>query len=151
MSFRSHTGLALTISLLMLSTPVATADVKPTPSPTSKSSFANLREQYEIAIQDFRLQVKLREQERRQIRQIFILAVMGANKTAKMALRMSTTPEAKTVIIATQKKAVALAVTVRDSAIQEMGPEPIKPIKPIKPEALKAKVKTKSSKPSPSP
>jgi hypothetical protein len=69
-------------------------------------------------------------------------AVTQANKTAKSALGLATTPETKATIISVQRNAIALAVLARDGAILSMEPapvQPIKPIKPIRPKVSKAK------------
>ena len=144
-------GLALSVGMLVLNTPVAFADATTTPKPTPQSSFDTAMLQHKIDMQKYRTQMLEREKIRREITQRFMTAVVQANKTAKSALGAATTPEAKATIISVQKNSVALAVLARDSAILLMEPAPIQPIKPMRPEVSKAKNQATPSKPSPSP
>ncbi len=147
-------GLALSVCMLVLNTPVAFADASMTPKPTPQSSFDAAMLQYKLEMDKYRIQIQEREKIRKEITQRFMTAVTQANKTAKSALGLATTPETKATIISVQRNAIALAVLARDAALLSMEPapvQPIKPIKPIRPGVSKAKTQATPGKPSPSP
>ena len=147
-------GLALSVCMLVLNTPVAFADAGMTPKPTPQSSFDAAMLQYKLEMDKYRIQIQEREKIQKEITQRFMTAVTQANKTAKSALGLATTPETKATIISVQRNAIALAVLARDAALLSMEPapvQPIKPIKPIRPGVSKAKTQATPGKPSPSP
>lgn len=144
-------GLALSVGMLVLNTPMALADASMTPKPTPQSSFDAAMLQYKLEMDKYRIQIQEREKIRKEITQRFMTAVTQANKTAKSALGLATTPETKATIISVQRNAIALAVLARDGAILSMEPAPVQPIKPIRPAVSKVKSQATPRKPSPSP
>lgn len=144
-------GLALSVGMLVLNTPVAFAADIATPKPTPQSSFDAAMLQYRLEMDKYRSAIQEREKIRKEITQRFMTAVTQANKTAKSELAAAITPEAKATIISLQKNSVALAVVARDSAILSMEPAPVQPTKPSKSELPNSKSQEKPVKPSPSP
>lgn len=144
-------GLALSVGMLVLNTPVAFAADIATPKPTPQSSFDAAMLQYRLEMDKYRSAIQEREKIRKEITQRFMTAVTQANKTAKSELAAAITPEAKATIISLQKNSVALAVLARDGAILSMEPAPVQPTKPSKSELPNSKSQEKPVKPSPSP
>ena len=136
---------ALLVALLSLSLHAlpATADVKPTPAPTSTLS---PMAQYQLDFELFKIEMReyqearaLREQELRVILIEFNKALRRASEDARIAGKSAGSK-------ATLASARAAAATARDEAVALLGPEPIAPIPPIKP--LKgAKVSKEMQKP----
>jgi len=129
--------------------PTSTSKPKPTPTPKpmsmSELDFEEAINQYEIAVDEFRAEMKEREKTRKKITREFMAAVSAANRTAKTAMRNAKTVDAKSVALARQKSSVVLAALARDAAITAMGPVPLEPeeIAPMK--------KEKPDKPKPTP
>ena len=136
-------GLFLLLLSLPLFTVPASADLKPTPAPTSTlSAFA----QYEEALQQFKIDMRayqearaLREQQLRIILIDFNRALRKATEDARLAGKSATSKAA----LATAR---AAAATERDEAVALLGPEPEPPIAPIKP-MKGAKISNPSQKP----
>ena len=136
---------ALLVALLSLSLHAlpATADVKPTPAPTSTLS---PMAQYQLDFELFKIEMReyqearaLREQELRVILIEFNKALRRASDDARIAGKSAGSK-------ATLASARAAAATARDEAVALLGPEPIAPIPPMKP--LKgAKVSKEMQKP----
>ena len=134
---------ALSITSVALSTSVARADVRPTPSPTSTLSPAA---QYEEALQQFKIDWKafqdaraLREQ---QLRMILIDFNRSLRKAAEDARIAGKNAGSKAALAAAR----ATAAAERDEAVALLGPEPVAPTPPAKP--LKgAKISSPSQKP----
>ena len=136
---------ALLVALLSLSLHAlpATADVKPTPAPTSTLS---PMAQYQMDFELFKIEMReyqearaLREQELRVILIEFNKALRKASEDARIAGKSAGSK-------ATLASARAAAATARDEAVALLGPEPIAPIPPMKP--LKgAKVSKEMQKP----
>ena len=136
---------ALLVALLSLSLYAlpATADVKPTPAPTSTLS---PMAQYQLDFELFKIEMReyqearaLREQELRVILIEFNKALRRASDDARIAGKSAGSK-------ATLASARAAAATARDEAVALLGPEPIAPIPPMKP--LKgAKVSKEMQKP----
>ena len=136
---------ALLVALLSLSLHAlpATADVKPTPAPTSTLS---PMAQYQLDFELFKIEMReyqearaLREQELRVILIEFNKALRRASEDARIAGKSAGSK-------ATLASARAAAATARDEAVALLGPEPIAPIPPMKP--LKgAKVSKEMQKP----
>ena len=123
---------ALLVALLSLSLHAlpATADVKPTPAPTSTLS---PMAQYQLDFELFKIEMReyqearaLREQELRVILIEFNKALRRASEDARIAGKSAGSK-------ATLASARAAAATARDEAVALLGPEPIAPIPPIKP------------------
>jgi hypothetical protein len=136
---------SLLVALLFLSlfTVPASADVKPTPSPTSTLSPAA---QYEEALQQFKIDMKLfqearilREQQLRSILVEFNKALRKASEEARMSGKSAGSK-------ATLAAARASAATARDESVALLGPEPVAPTPPPKP-AKGAKMFSPSQKP----
>ena len=136
---------ALLVALLSLSLHAlpATADVKPTPAPTSTlSPMAQYQldfEQFKIEMREYQEARALREKELRVILIEFNNALRKASEDARIAGKSAGSK-------ATLASARAAAATARDEAVALLGPEPIAPIPPMKP--LKgAKVSKEMQKP----
>ena len=123
---------ALLVALLSLSLHAlpATADVKPTPAPTSTLS---PMAQYQLDFELFKIEMReyqearaLREQELRVILIEFNKALRKASEDARIAGKSAGSK-------ATLASARAAAATARDEAVALLGPEPIAPIPPMKP------------------
>ena len=123
---------ALLVALLSLSLHAlpATADVKPTPAPTSTLS---PMAQYQLDFELFKIEMReyqearaLREQELRVILIEFNKALRRASEDARIAGKSAGSK-------ATLASARAAAATARDEAVALLGPEPIAPTPPMKP------------------
>ena len=99
----------------------------------------------------FRTAMSAREQVRKEINKIYVIACFAANSVAKTAMRTAKTVVAKSTILAQQKTAIALATSARDTAIAAMGPAPTEPLKPVKLSEIAPLKKGKSVKPTPTP
>ena len=135
----------LLVALLSLSLHAlpATADVKPTPAPTSTLS---PMAQYQLDFELFKIEMReyqearaLREQELRVILIEFNKALRRASEDARIAGKSAGSK-------ATLASARAAAATARDEAVALLGPEPIAPIPPMKP-MKGAKVSKEMQKP----
>ena len=122
----------LLVALLSLSLHAlpATADVKPTPAPTSTLS---PMAQYQLDFELFKIEMReyqearaLREQELRVILIEFNKALRRASEDARIAGKSAGSK-------ATLASARAAAATARDEAVALLGPEPIAPTPPMKP------------------
>ena len=137
-------GLALAVLALLLpliSAGSAFADPNPTPSTTSTATpnFQTMMNQYKN-MQD------LRDQQRKQINRIFMVAVEAANRDAEIAMKFAKGASAKNEVIARQKAAITLASNVRDAAIAALGALPTPPIKVAKNAEIAPKNKMKAKK-----
>ena len=64
-------------------------------------------------------------------------------------MRAAKTADAKSIVLAQLKAAIALATSARDAAIVAMGPAPIEPLKPAKLSEITPLKNGKSVKPTP--
>lgn len=169
MKLRLLGALALGVVILLTTPSASFADATstprptPTPTPTPTSDFESAITKYEIAIDQFRAEIKAREQIRNKITRKFFIEVNEANRIAKTAMRNAKTVDTKSVALAQQKSSVVLAASARDTAIAAMGPAPLEPVEPLKPEEplkllkplkqdeLAPIKKTKPDKPRPTP
>ena len=151
MKLSRSAGLLLSLSLLLVGAPTALAHETPSPTPTPSASPLTELEQYKLALEHYRIDMNLRDQERKSIAKAFITAIKLADSIAKSALRSAKTDKSKTVILDQQQRAKDEAMLIRDEAISAMGDAPDEPIKPAKPLAAATAKKTKTSKPSPTP
>ena len=135
--------------MMIAAAPSSFADATPTPSPTPRI-LTNM-EQYKVAMDQFRTAMSAREQVRKEINKIYVIACFAANSVAKTAMRTAKTVVAKSTILAQQKTAIALATSARDTAIAAMGPAPTEPLKPVKLSEIAPLKKGKSVKPTPTP
>ena len=135
----------LLVALLSLSLHAlpASADVKPTPAPTSTlSPMAQYQldfELFKIEMREFQEARALREQELRVILIEFNKALRRASEDARIAGKSAGSK-------ATLASARAAAATARDEAVALLGPEPIAPTPPTKP-MKGAKVSKEMQKP----
>ena len=91
----------------------------PIPRPTSKIQISMVV--YKTALSLFKVEVKLRERNRKKINQVFILAVNEANRKAKTSMNIAKSASAKREILLQQKAAIALANSIRVASILAMG------------------------------
>ncbi len=136
-------GLALAMNII--AAPSSFADATPIPTPIA----VTVMEQYKVAMNQYRTAMSAREQVRKEINKVFLSTCRVANDVAKTAMRAAKTADAKSIILAQQKTAIALATSVRDSAIAAMGPAPIEPLKPPKLSEITPLKNGKSVKPTP--
>jgi len=129
----------------IIAAPSSFADATPTPTPIA----VTVMEQYKVAMNQYRTAMSAREQVRKEINKVFMADCRTANDVAKTAMRTAKTADAKSIILAQQKTAIALATSVRDSAIAAMGPAPIEPLKPPKLSEITPLKNGKSVKPTP--
>ena len=151
MKLRRSAALLLGLNLLVVGAPSALADSTPSPTPTPSASPLSDLEQYKIALEQYRIDMNLREQERKEIAKTFIVAIKLADSVAKSALRSAKTDKAIKIIRDQQQSAKDEAMLNRDEAILAMGQAPVEPTKPVKPMAAAPTKKSKTSKPSPTP
>ena len=134
-------GLALAMNII--TAPSSLADATPTPIALT------VMEQYKVAMNQYRTIMGEREQVRKEINKIFITGCRTANDGAKTAMRAAKTADAKSIVLAQLKAAIALATSARDAAIVAMGPAPIEPLKPAKLSEITPLKNGKSVKPTP--
>ena len=130
----------------IITAPSSFADATPTPTPIALT----VMEQYKVAMNQYRTAMSAREQVRKEINKVFMADCRTANDVAKTAMRTAKTADAKSIILAQQKTAIALATSSRDFAIAAMGPAPIEPLKPPKLSEITPLKNGKSVKPTPS-
>ncbi len=130
----------------IIAAPSSFADATPTPTPIA----VTVMEQYKVAMNQYRTAMSAREQVRKEINKVFMADCRTANDVAKTAMRTAKTADAKSIILAQQKTAIALATSTRDFAIAAMGPAPIEPLKPPKLSEITPLKNGKSVKPTPS-
>ena len=136
-------GLLVALLSLSLVTVPASADVKPTHSPTlTLSPMA----QYQVDFELFKIEMReylearaLREQELRLILIEFNKALRKASEDARIAGKSAGSKAALA-------SARAAAATARDEAVELLGPEPVAPTPPLKP-SKGAKVTKEMPKP----
>jgi len=129
----------------IIAAPSSFADATPTPTPIAVTAI----EQYKVAMNQYRTAMSAREQVRKEINKVFMADCRTANDVAKTAMRTAKTADAKSIILAQQKTAIALATSTRDFAIAAMGPAPIEPLKPPKLSEITPLKNGKSVKPTP--
>lgn len=139
-------GLLVALLSLSLVTVPASADVKPTPAPTS---ILSPMAQFEMDVQKFKIEMKeylqsraLRDQQLRLILIEFNKALRKAYEDARIAGKSAGSKAALA-------SARAAAATARDEAVELLGPEPMAPTPPMKPiKPIKdAKVSNQTQKP----
>ena len=125
----------------------AVADSK-SPSPTSQKS-VDFKTAYKIALDRFREDFKIYEDQRREINRIYKEAIDKALSDARSAKSTNQTQIQKRQSMNTRQNAVIDATLERDSAIEALGSPPLPPTQPGKaPSAAKNKG-PKTEKPSP--
>lgn len=121
------------ILLAAFSSP-ASADVTPTPTPTSQIDLYKISmEQFKKERELFNIAVRERNQKLKSINQAFDSAIRKARQDSKLAMQSALKPEQKSAINSNLKSVIAAAVIARESAIEALGEPPIQPTEPPRP------------------
>jgi hypothetical protein len=121
------------ILLAAFSSP-ASADVTPTPTPTSQMDLYKISmEQFKKERELFNIAVRERNQKLKSINQAFDSAIRKARQDSKLAMQSALKPEQKSAINSNLKSVIAAAVIARESAIEALGEPPIQPTEPPRP------------------
>jgi hypothetical protein len=126
----------------------ALADSK-SPSPTSQKS-VDFKTAYKIALDQFRKDFKIYEDQRREINQIYKAAIDRALSEARSARSIDQTQKEKRQTMKAQQNAVMVATIARDAAIEALGLPPVAPTQPGKVPNI-SKNKSPQSEKSPTP
>ena len=108
----------------------ASADSK-SPLPANQS-VTDLRAMYKIALDQFRKDLKVYEDRRREINKSFKEAIDKALKDARSAKPHGQTQIQKRQNMNNRQSAVIAATAARDSAIEALGPAPVAPTPPAR-------------------
>ena len=108
----------------------ALADSK-SPSPTTQKS-VDFKTAYKIALDQFRKDFKIYEDQRREINQIYKETVDRALSEARSARSIDQTQKEKRQTMKAQQNAVMVATIARDAAIEALGLPPVAPTQPGK-------------------
>jgi hypothetical protein len=135
---------ALIISPL-ISASSAVADNK-TPAPTSQNK-VDLKAAYKIALEQFRKDFKIYEDQRREINRIYKEAIDKALTEARTARSVDQTQKEKRQSMKAQQNAVITATIARDSAIEALGAPPFAPTQPGKVPSNAKKMSSQTGKP----
>lgn len=119
----------------------AVADER-TPPPLPLGVF----EQFQRDMDAFRVAMRLRDQQMREINQNFYWAINKANQDARSAMQIASKPEQKISVITLKKGAVAAAIYARENAIIALGQPPIPPVDPMRVQKNSAKQKERQEK-----
>ena len=126
----------------------AVADNK-TPAPTSQNK-VDLKDAYKIALEQFRKDFKIYEDQRREINRIYKEAIDKALADARSARSIDQTQKEKRQTMRVQQNAVIAATVDRDAAIEALGSPPVAPTQPGKaPSASKSKSPQTEKSPTP--
>lgn len=127
---RKAATVAIATILSLSSITFATAEVSPSPTPSSTLSpaqqYAQALEQFKVDMKEYQIARALREKQLRLILADFNSALRKASEDARMAGKSAATKAA----LASARAAAAAA---RDEAVSLLGPEPIAPTPPAKP------------------
>ena len=133
MQFR---GIAVVTTALILtpliSTYSASADTRP-PTPTNQS-YLDSYAAYKIALDKFRDDIKIYEDNRRTINQKFKETVEKAMSDARNLNSSAQTQIQKRQSMSTKQGVVIAATAARDAAIEALGAPPVAPTPPAKPQ-----------------
>jgi uncharacterized membrane protein len=122
------------IFLLAAFSSPASADVTPTPTPTSQTDLYKISmEQFKKERELFNIAVRERNQKLKSINQAFDSAIRKARQDSKLAMQSALKPEQKSAINSNLKSVIAAAVIARESAIEALGEPPIQPTEPPRP------------------
>lgn len=122
------------IFLLAAFSSPASADVTPTPTPTSQMDLYKISmEQFKKERELFNIAVRERNQKLKSINQAFDSAIRKARQDSKLAMQSALKPEQKSAINSNLKSVIAAAVIARESAIEALGEPPIQPTEPPRP------------------
>lgn len=134
MKRRAMAKLSGTIILLATFSYPATADVTPSPSPTSQMELYKLSmEQFKKDRGQFNAALRDRNQKIKSINQSFDAAVRKARQDAKLAMQAAVKPEQKSAVNSTLRSVIAAAIIARESAIEALGEPPVQPTEPARP------------------
>ena len=132
----------------LISISTAAADSK-TPAPTIQKSI-NPNAAYEIALNEFRKELKIYEESRREINKVFKEAIFKALSDINSNKSASQTQSQKRQSMNARQRAVIAATESRDAAIEALGSPPIAPTPPAKiPKVAKNKSKPIEKLPTP--
>jgi hypothetical protein len=132
----------------LISISASAAETK-TPSPTIQKAI-NPNAAYEIALNDYRKELKFYEESRREINKVFKEAIDKALSDAKSNKSESQTQIQKRQSMNAKMKAVIAATVSRDAAIEALGSPPIAPTPPAKkPPVVKDKNQQREKSPAP--
>ena len=126
----------------------AVADNK-TPAPTSQNK-VDLKAAYKIALEQFRKDFKIYEDQRREINRIYKEAIDKALADARSARSIDQTQKEKRQTMRAQQNAVIAATVDRDAAIEALGSPPVAPTQPGK-APITSKSKSPQTEKSPTP
>lgn len=132
----------------LISISTAAADSK-TPAPTIQKSI-NPNAAYEIALNEFRKELKIYEESRREINKVFKEAIFKALSDINSTKSASQTQSQKRQSMNARQRAVIAATESRDAAIEALGLPPMAPTPPAKKPSV-AKDKNQQEKKSPAP
>lgn len=132
----------------LISISTAAADSK-TPAPTIQKSI-NPNAAYEIALNEFRKELKIYEESRREINKVFKEAIFKALSDINSTKSASQTQSQKRQSMNARQRAVIAATESRDAAIEALGSPPIAPTPPAKKPSV-AKDKNQQGEKSPAP
>jgi len=112
----------------------ASADVNPTPAPTSQMDLYKISmEQFKKERDLFNIAMRDRNQKMKNINLTFDTAIRKARQDSKIAMQSALKPEQKSAINSNLKSVIAAAVIARESAIEALGEPPIQPTEPPRP------------------
>jgi hypothetical protein len=112
----------------------ASADVNPTPAPTSQMDLYKISmEQFKKERDLFNIAMRDRNQKMKNINLTFDTAIRKARQDSKLAMQSAFKPEQKSAINSNLKSVIAAAVIARESAIEALGEPPIQPTEPPRP------------------
>lgn len=114
----------------LISTSSASADNRP-PAPINQD-FAQQNAAYKIALDKFRADLKIYEDNRRAINQSFKETIEKALSDARNMNSSAQTQLQKRQNMSVKQGAVISATAVRDAAIEALGPPPVAPTPPAK-------------------
>ncbi len=146
----SRVAIVATVLLFapLLSGAAANADNK-TPVPNNLSS-ADLKAAYKLAVDEFRKDLKVYEDNRREINRVFKDAIDKALSDARSTKSINQTQIQKRQSMNARQSAVIAATVARDAAIEALGQPPIAPTPPAKIPTV-AKNKSPQTEKSPAP
>lgn len=126
--------LSSAIILLATCSYSASADVTPTPAPTSQMELYKLSmEQFKRDRDQFNAAIRERNQKIKSINQAFDVAVRKARQDSKLAMQAAVKPEQKSAVNSNLKSVIAAAIIARESAIEALGEPPVQPTEPSRP------------------
>ena len=121
MRFQRWSVVALGMAITLISPTASFGDSTPSPTPEPILNIQDSKAAYKTALSMFKAEVKLREQNRKKINQVFIQAVNEANRRTKTSMNVAKTASAKREILLQQKAAISLANSIRVASIVAMG------------------------------